>query len=376
MKKIESGNFNIVIMITKGDIGGAQIHVKDLAVSLQDMGNTVTVIVGEKDTFTAMLDELNIPNIVVESLVREINPITDFKAFREIRNHLKELKPDLLSLHSSKAGIIGRVIAALDKIPSTFTAHGWAFTDGVSPKKQFVYKIIERVTALLPTQIIAVSNYDRGIAIKHKVCKPENIVAIQNGMPDIEPSLAADPSQSPPRLIMVARFKAPKDQKALVTALAELKELSWELILVGEGETQAETNAEIEHHQLQDKVKMLGYRDDIDELMASSQIFILISHYEGFPLTILEAMRAGLPVIASNVGGVGETIIDGETGYLVNNPGDLVDHLKLLINDTEKRVQIGKQARESYQKSFTLEVQLANTYKIYNELLAAKENSQ
>lgn len=376
MKKIESGNLNIVIMITKGDIGGAQIHVKDLAVSLQSMGNTVTVIVGEKDTFTAMLDGLNIQYHVVESLIREINPITDFKAFREIRSYLKELKPDLLSLHSSKAGIIGRLIAAIDKIPSTFTAHGWAFTDGVSPKKQFIYKTIERITALLPTSIIAVSKYDRGIAIKHKVCKPENIIAIQNGMPDIDPKLFANPSQTPPRLIMVARFKAPKDQKALVTALAELKDLPWELILIGEGETQAETTVEIEHQQLQDKVKMLGYRNDIDELMASSQIFILISHYEGFPLTILEAMRAGLPVIASDVGGVSETIIDGETGYLVNSHNDLVDRLKLLINDTEKRGQIGQQARDSYQKNFTLEIQLKNTYRVYNNLLAEKENNQ
>ena len=369
MKKIELGNVNIVIIITKGDIGGAQIHVKDLAVSLQNLGNMVTVLVGEKDTFTQMLDGLNIQYRVVESLVREINPITDFKAFREIRAHLEDLKPDLLSLHSSKAGILGRIIAAIDKIPSTFTAHGWAFTDGVSPKKQFIYKIIERITALLPTRLIAVSHYDCGIALKHKVCKPEKITAIQNGMPDIAPELFADASQSPPRLIMVARFKAPKDHKALVQALGELKELPWELLLVGEGETQAEVAKEIQQLDLDDKVKLLGHRDDVDKLLARSQVFILISHWEGFPLTILEAMRAKLPVIASNVGGVGETIIDGETGYLVNSQDELVERLRILITNPDKRIEIGNQGRSSYKNNFTLEVQLEKTFNIYNELL-------
>ncbi len=372
MKKIESGNVNIVIIITKGDIGGAQIHVKDLAVSLQNLGNKVTVIVGEKDTFTQMLNGLGIQYRVVESLVRAINPITDFKAFREIRTHLKDLKPDLLSLHSSKAGILGRIIAAVDKTPSTFTAHGWAFTDGVNPKKQFIYKIIERITALLPTRLIAVSNYDCKIALKHNICKPEKITAIQNGMPDIPPDLFADSSQSPPKLIMVARFKVPKDQQTLVQALGELKELPWELQLVGEGETQEAVIKEINHLGLSDKIKLLGHRDDVDQLMANSQIFILISHWEGFPLTILEAMRAKLPVIASNVGGVGETIIDDETGYLVNSKDELVERLKLLITDPNKRMEIGNQGRARYKKNFTLEVQLEKTFTIYNELLTNK----
>ncbi len=370
MKNIELGNVDIVIMITKGDIGGAQIHVKDLAVSLQELGNKVTVFVGEKDIFTEMLEELNIHYVIIENLVREINPIKDFKAFRDIRSHLRVIKPDLVSLHSSKVGILGRILVTLDKMPATFTAHGWAFTDGVDPKKQFIYKTIERLTALLPTRIIAVSKYDYGIALKHNVCKQRKITAIQNGMPDISPDLFADPSLSPPRIIMVARFKSPKDHEALVQALYELKELPWELMLVGgDGGTQATVEAKIAELGLQEKINIMGYRSDIDKLIASSQLFVVISRWEGFPLSILEAMRAKLPVIASNVGGVGEMVIDGETGYLANNHNELVAQLKRLINDSEQRVQIGEQARESHQKNFTLKVQLEKTFKIYNELL-------
>ena len=80
-------------------------------------------------------------------------------------------------------------------------------------------------------------------------------------------------------------------------------------------------------------------------------------------------MRAKLPVIASNVGGVGETIVDGETGYLVNNQDELVERLRLLITDPDKRIEIGNQGRASYKKNFTLEIQLAKTFNIYNKLL-------
>ncbi|HHL19876.1 MAG TPA: glycosyltransferase family 1 protein [Thiothrix sp.] len=371
MKKIESGNVNIVIIITKGDIGGAQIHVKDMATALQALGNTVTIIVGEKREFTELLESLDIRYHVVENLVREINPVKDFKALHDIRTLLADIKPDLVSIHSSKAGILGRIATAMNKIPTTFTAHGWAFTDGVSAKKQLIYKTIEKITSYLPARIITVSHYDRGIALKHNICKPEKLIAIQNGIPDIDPSLFADPSKSPPQLIMVARFQHPKDHQTLVEALLPLKHLPWQLSLVGDGEKALQKACEetITHLGLQEKIQLLGYRSDIDQLMANSHIFLLISNWEGFPLSILEAMRAKLPVIASRVGGVVETIRNGENGYLVNDKKELTQRLKDLITNSKKRTQLGEQARQDYLNNFTLEIQLKKTFAVYNELL-------
>ncbi len=370
MKKIECGNVNIVIIITKGDIGGAQIHVKDISVALQALGNKVTVVVGEEGKFTEMLESLGIPFLVLNYLAREINPVKDYKAFKEIRQLLREIKPDLVTLHSSKAGMLGRIAVYLDKIPATFTIHGWAFTDGVSAKKQRIYKIIEKLGALLPTHLIAVSKFDRKMGIALNVCKAEKITAIQNGMPHIDHQLIANPSTEPPKLIMVARFAQQKDHKTLIEALAELKELPWELNLIGgDGGLLAEAKAAIKHFGLGEKINILGYRNDIDQLMAKSQIFVLSSNWEGFPLTIIEAMRAKLPVIASNVGGVDEAVIDDETGYVTNSKDELITALKILITDPEKRSMMGKQARENYEKYFTIEIQLENTFALYNELL-------
>lgn len=377
MKKIESGQVNIAIIITKGDIGGAQIHVKDLAVALKALGNTVTIIVGEKREFTALLDTLDIRYRVVENLIRSINPIKDIKALRDIRAVLTDIKPDLVSIHSSKAGILGRIVTTLDKIPTTFTAHGWAFTDGVSAKKQLVYKTIEKITSYLPARIIAVSHYDRSIALKHKVCKPEQIVTIQNGMPDIDPSLFADAAKSPPHLIMVARFQHPKDHQALIEALYPLKHLPWQLSLVGDGEEHLRQACidTITRLELTEKIHLLGYRSDIDQLMAQSQIFLLISNWEGFPLSILEAMRAKLPVIASKVGGVVETIKNHENGYLVSNKEELTQRLEELITDSKKRAQLGEQARQDYLQNFTLDIQLKKTFSVYNELLREQHSA-
>ena len=370
MKKIESGNVSIVTFITKGDIGGAQIHVKDITAALQALGNTVLVVVGEDAEFTTMLAELGIPYRVMNHLVREINPAKDVKAYKEIRQLLQEVQPDLVTLHSSKAGILGRLAVYFEKIPSTFTVHGWAFTDGVSAKKQLIYKTIEKIGAWFPTHLIAVSNYDRKIGIDQHVCKPTKIKAVQNGMPDIDPTLIADASREPPQLIMVARFAQQKDHKTLIEALAELKDLQWELNLIGgDGGLLSAAKEAISHYGLEEKIHILGYRNDIDRLMADSQIFVLSSNWEGFPLTIIEAMRASMPVIASDVGGVSEAVIHNETGYVTHSKEEMVSALRSLITDADKRAAMGKQARANYEQYFTLETQLENTFSLYNELI-------
>lgn len=376
MKKIESGNLNIITIITSSDIGGAQIHVKDIAVALQAYGNKITVLVGSEDPeFPEMLKELNIPCRIVNNLVRNIDPKKDFKAYKEIRQIMQEIKPDLVTLHSSKAGILGRLAVYFEKIPSTFTVHGWVFTNGENKIKQIIYRNIERIGALFPTHLIAVSHYDGKIGLQQKVCKSNNITVIQNGMPDIKPALMAKAENEPPKLIMIARFAKQKDHVSLIEALAELRELPWELNLVGgDGGLLAQTEDKIKSLHLNDKIHILGYRSDIDELISNSQIFVLSSNWEGLPLSIIEAMRAKLPVIASDVGGVNELIVNDETGYLINSKKDLVYALKTLITNSDKRQDMGNKGRDNYDKYFNLNIQLEKTFDLYNKLLNQNKN--
>jgi glycosyltransferase involved in cell wall biosynthesis len=123
---------------------------------------------------------------------------------------------------------------------------------------------------------------------------------------------------------------------------------------------------------LADRVRLLGERTDVAELLAEAQAFVLISDWEAFPLSILEAMRAGLPVVASDVGGVQEAVLDGRTGLLVprGDMGGLRERLRRLLCDPGLRSRLGAAGRRRYQAHFTFEHMLHKTLDVYNAVLA------
>jgi glycosyltransferase involved in cell wall biosynthesis len=180
-------------------------------------------------------------------------------------------------------------------------------------------------------------------------------VVIPNGVPDVPPALRADPRREPPRLTMVARFEPQKDHAGLLRALARLSRLPWTADLVGDGPGQAEARSLARALGLQDRVTFLGARTDVPELLADAQLAVLTTRWESLPLAVLEAMRAGLPVLASEVGGVGEAVTHGRNGLLVA-PGDdvgLVAALRALLTDAELRARLGEAGRRRYLGAFT-----------------------
>lgn len=361
----------ILFIITRGDsIGGAQIHLKDIAKKLKDEGHDVIVLYGKEGSFSDMLNSLGIKNRVIDNLVREIDPVKDVKALRNIIQEIKEIKPDIIALHSSKVGMLGRVAARISKTPVVFTAHGWAFTEGINPKRRVLYSLIEKLAALLSDRIITVSKYDKKLALLKGVGSDKKIIAIQNGMNDINKDLLATPEISPPNIIMVARFQEQKDHLGLIRALNELRDLDWKLQLVGEdGGLMQKAKDLVAKLELDKRIFFLGNRIDVNELLSKSQIFVLTSFWEGFPLTIIEAMRAGLPVIASNVGGVSEAVINNKTGFVVNDYFELKNNLKNLIESSGKRELFGRNGRKLYEDSLTFEHMYNKTIKVYNEVL-------
>jgi glycosyltransferase involved in cell wall biosynthesis len=122
------------------------------------------------------------------------------------------------------------------------------------------------------------------------------------------------------------------------------------------------------------RVQFLGQRRDVEQILSQSQVSVLVSNWEGFPLSILEAMRAGLPVVASGVGGVAEAIEDGKTGYVVpqGDPEILRDRIKRLLTSPALRIELGAQGRRRYEQAFTLDQLVARTVDVYEEVLQAK----
>lgn len=365
----------IVYIITRSDVlGGASVHLLDLAKGMLLKGHQVHILVGGTGAFTEALEKENIGYTALTHLKRELSVQDEVLGYLEIKKQLKHLKPDIVHCHSTKAGLLGRLAAKSLKLPVVFTAHGWAFTDGVGAKKQKIYTSIERGLSKLSDAIITVSEYDRQHGFKHNVGTHQLVTTIHNGVPDIIKPTNNTPNAIP-KLIMVARFEEQKDQYFLINTLADLpKNLDWQLDLIGDGPNLQKCKDLTHKKQLDDKIVFHGQSFKVQEFLNEADIFVLISKYEGFPLTILEAMRASLPIIASDVGGVKESVT-AQNGFLIpkNDSVALTDALTKLISDANLRNELGSNSRKLYETYFTFEIMLEKTSNIYYKILSKKD---
>lgn len=360
----------ILYVITRALLGGAQTHLLSLLRRAHVEGEC-GLIVGNEGPLTDSARTLGARVWVVPSLQNAIHPVRDWRATAEITRILRDFRPDLVHAHSSKAGTLARLAAKRAGVPAVFTAHGWAFTDGASRLRKLIGVVTERLMVPLSGRIVVVSEYDLALARRHGVGREGQVVLIRNGVPDVPHR--ADPGTGTPRIAMVARFSPPKDQPALIRALAALHAPA-ELLLIGGGELLAESQALAASLGVADRVHCPGDRTDVAELLAGSHICALISNYEGFPYAVLEGMRAGSPVVASDVGGVREAVVDGETGYLIPKGDDavLLARLDALVRDPALRVRMGQAGRQRYLDYFTEERMLADNFAVYRELLPGK----
>ena len=363
---------NILFVITRADaIGGAQVHVKDLAIALQKDRHKVLVLTGQQGIFNEDLREANIKSIPCEYLRKQIHPFLDGKSLRYILHVISEFKPDLIAAHSSKTGILGRLASRIASVPCVFTAHGWSFTTGIPQPHRAIYRILEKATAPLAEKIICVSEYDRTIGIEAGMNLAQ-LTTVHNGMQDISSDLMANPARSQTvKVAMIARFDRQKDHETIIEAF---QGLNAELILVGDGPNMLKAQQQVEKLRLGKQVKFLGFRQDIAQILAQVQIFALISNWEGLPCTIIEAMRAGLPVVASDVGGIKEIVIDSQTGYVIPR-GDVAilrEKLAYLIDNESARASMGISGRQKYDSELTFEHMYDKTLAVYEQAVNAR----
>ena len=355
----------IAQVITRMDtIGGAQVHVRDLSNQLAAMGSEVFIITGSGEFTNHKLD---VHCYISPSLKRELNPFYDVQAIFEVRNILKEIKPDVVATHSSKAGLVGRIAAWSLRIPTVFTVHGWAFTEGVAPKKRKFYIAIEKAIGKITDQVITVSHYDRFLADTNQVLPMHKMKTVHNGVLPLNPITQPKRNNDLIDILMVARFDVPKRQLNLIRACEKLRDLPWRLSFIGDGSKLDEVRGYAEKRKLQDRVLFYGGMNNIETPLRNSQIFVLLSDYEGFPLSILEAMQAGLPIIATDVGGVKEAVIDSDNGFLIpkGNETILLQRLKQLVTDVQLRESMGQRSKELFTEKFTFEKMLTDTKEVY-----------
>jgi glycosyltransferase involved in cell wall biosynthesis len=363
MKKIK-----ILILSTNADLAGAPLHVKELALSLKRDGHQVVVVFGSNGLTQKALHDLDVNTHVVQGLRSAINPMLDIRVYQRLMQIVKAEQPHLIHCHSAKAGILGRLVAARLKVPCVYTVHGWGFGSGRKPIIGFILRCLEHYLKWITSHFIAVSESDRQVGISRLGIGIDGITTIRNGIN----SAVSQPELRPiePKIIMVARNDFQKDYFTLARALAQVDGIS--AVVVGSGtdavDFRSEMNSLAKDNCL---IEFCGVRTDVAALLESSSIFVLSSRYEALPLSIIEAMSKGLPIVASDVGGVSELVSHGLNGYLFP-AGDhlmLAKYIYILKENIDLRHRMGKESIRRYRSELSSDRMMNQTYNVYQKVL-------
>lgn len=366
----------IAYIITLPNFGGAQSHLYEVMVNIVAYGFKPFLITGCEGWLTEQLRTKDIECYIVPDLVRPISPLNDLKAVKNVKKILQQKQPDLVHCHSSKAGIIGRIAAHACHIPAIFTAHGWAFTDGVRPLKRKLYAFIENLAGYWTDKIICVSDYDKKLGMKYLPSHKDKMLTIHNCIPDC-PKLVRDFKKNPVgeiiSVVVVARFSPQKKNIQTLHILRKALDIGIKLKItyIGSGPQLDRAKEEARRLHLEDDAIFLGSRTDVAELLTKYDLFLLLSNWEGFPISILEAMRAGLPIVASDVGGVNEAIKNNLNGFLISRDDrNIFDVLKQFYVDKALLGKMGENSREIIKESFLSENMLGKLNCVYKQVLS------
>jgi len=365
---------HVLYSVTRGDaIGGASMHVLQLAKAVKQSGCSVTLVFGGVDgKIVSMCKEAGLDTIVLPQLVRSLHPWYDLAALFALRKLIKKIQPDLVHLHSSKAALLGRIAAWLCKVPAIVTVHGWPFVHPQSKVSKAVYFILERSMVAFTAKFITVSKVDYCIALQQLKVQPAQLELIHNGIENDQSfaPIKSDTINAECSIICVARFETQKDHRTLLLALKQISHIPWRLRLVGSGPLLAETKQLAGQLGMSEKVEFLGERSDVAELLTQADLFVLLSHWESLPISIIEAMRAGLPVIASNVGGITELVDDGVSGRVVSagNISEAADALCALITNSSLRQSMSQASQQKFVQQFTADLMLRKTLDCYQQV--------
>ncbi len=357
----------VLLVITRGEPGGAQVHVLDLIRGLLHQVD-FSVAVGDDPFLPEELCRMGVPVHILPDLRREVAPTADLRALASLRGLVRAFRPHLVHTHSTKAGLLGRAAAWKEGVTAIHTAHAWSFSDGLSRRRIAFAVPVEVLAGRATRRFVVVSEADRRIAMRYRVASPDKIRVVHNGVTDTAWRATPD-APGVPTVVMVARMAAPKDHLLLLRALARVR-VPYRLLLVGDGPERAEIEAELRRSGLGDRVELAGVSDEVPRLLASAQVAALVSRQEGFPLAILEAMRAALPVVATDVGGVSEAVEDRVTGLLVarGDEAGLAGAFSRLLSDAPLRGTLGTAGRRAYEERFTAARMVSGTQAVYREL--------
>ena len=358
------------VLIIHEAMGGCGHHVVDLVNSLDPRLFDVTVLYGTSrvdDYYRNALSSLSQHTWMIpcDALTRDIDPSQEIRALIQTIRLIRTIRPDVVHCHSSKAGVIGRVAAKLMHVRKVFyTPHAYSFQapefDG---KKRAMFIAIERwLSRHATTLTFNVSEGERQAALQERIDMPAKLRTIYNGIADItvpgrseaRTRLGIDVSPETPVIGVTARLVDQKDPMASLNIASEVlrRRADAHMVYVGDGEYESAMRIAVAERGLENRVHFLGYRADAELLVAAFDVYLLTSRYEGMPYSLVEALRAGVPIAATRVTGNDEVVLPGINGLLFP-VGDVPAGVAAVMDLLEHPLS-PERVRQTYRDRFTL----------------------
>lgn len=364
-----------ILHVLEPSTGGVATHVRDLVRAQIGDGDEVAAVVADRDGIAEHLRELGATVATAPWQPRLVAPSSDARVLNMLVRTIRTQRPELVHTHGNKGGVLGRLAARTVGTPVAHSAHGFAYlSQDVRPRRGQTARRrltlgIERALAPLAKVIICVSDWERREALAVRVARPERLVTVHNGVslrpasPD--PSVTALRADGP-----LVGYLALLDitRKGPLIFLEALNRSGASGVLIGDGPDAAAVRDRAGPYPV------LPFPGVAGPALAALDVYVLPSLWESLPISVLEAMAQSLPVVASDVGGVSELVVHGETGLLVR-PGDpaaLADAIGALIADAQLRKRMGAAGRKRCEALFSLDTMHSGIVSAYSQALGGR----
>ncbi len=381
--------YRVLMAITVLGTGGATNVVLDIAEHFnQHPDFEIDLITGPipegRTDLTYIAQDRGIRTREVPNLVNHINPLTNLKAVADLRRMILKGQYDVVHSHSSVAGVVARMAAMSAGVPVILHhVHGWGIHQVMPWWTRALYLALEWLCARFTSRLIMVSRRDIQKGLDYHIDKAEKFSLIYNGIDlsrfrkevdeqRVRSELGLDADT---KLVgMIGRLDEQKNPLDFIRAAAMVTEAypQAQFVFIGDGPLRADCESLIDELGMRGRFFLLGFRDDIERILPIITITALSSLWEGLPLVFLESMSVGKPIVANDVDGAREVVINGETGFLVTprQPAEMAERILYLLRNEAQCSQMGETAlrRSEY---FSVQRMVEQVESLYKELLTA-----
>ncbi len=391
-----SARIPVIHIITMLELGGAQQNTLHTVAHLDRARFQPYLLTGSGGILD--FEALSLPDVpayFVPDLIREVRPHRDLRGLRQIRSRIRRIRerhpgrPAIVHTHSSKAGILGRWAARMERVPViVHTYHGFGFHQWQRAPVRLAFEWAERFTACITDAFIMVSRANMETARKLRITAGKRVAMIRSGIPldafrsrpDLRGSIrgALSIPWDASVVTMVACFKpqkAPCDFVKMAARVASQEPRAF-FLMAGDGVLRAQVEAAVVRHGLESRFRVLGWRQDIPDLLNDTDVLVLTSLWEGLPRVLPQAMAAGLPVVATAVDGSPEAVADGINGFLVS-PGDVdgaASRVVQLLQDPALRHRMGVEGEKRVEE-FDIDLMVQQQERLYEEMILRRQTA-